>query len=244
MYKICLILMTVLTLTFMCGCASSAYTCQTAEKEYAALKEQAESSSLTDEERYLMYARIFENISSGNTAQAGEFAELLRTMTDHTAEFSDEEVFHLAKDYAKLFNQLAEDSTVLGINDIRFKSSAQILIDYYGEIRYSVNMMDIQDPWHNGDYTVPYDGSLGKYRMQITFYDSDPSVQFIGKYLPNQVHKLADFSGYSVNIKYVYTPDHGFILYIGSDRPFHVQAQDVTTPTSVIDHLVIQLDSQ
>jgi hypothetical protein len=76
--------------------------------------------------------------------------------------------------------------------------------------------------------SIPYDGSLGKYRLLISFGDSGLTDRFMEKFAAGQVlvlDNVPESFGGSLRAK-IWTPqDHGFVIYIGSDVPFTVKEQ-------------------
>lgn len=123
--------------------------------------------------------------------------------------------------------------TNLGIQDLVVKdaSGGHITLELpYNYLwgRWAVSMVpeDAGEDTSNGN--IPYDGSLGKYRLLVSFGDSGLTDRFMGKFTAGQTLTLdnvpASFGG-SLRTK-IWTPqDHGFVIYIGSDVPFTVKEQ-------------------
>ena len=104
-------------------------------------------------------------------------------------------------------------------------------VGYVDSRGYSTRIMGEKDQEYSGDYLVDYDNSLGKHRVEITFYDTVAAEKFREKYTPGQTYVLTNFPGESQNplkLKGVYTPGHKFILYIGSDTPLEIKEQAFT----------------
>lgn len=104
-------------------------------------------------------------------------------------------------------------------------------VGYVDSRGYSTRIMDEEDQEYVGDYLVDYDQSLGKYRVEIAFYDTVAAEKFCKQYTPGKTYELTKFPGDSQNplkFKGVYTPGHKFILYIGSDVPLEIKEQAFT----------------
>lgn len=72
-----------------------------------------------------------------------------------------------------------------------------------------------------GDGMVDYDGSLGEYRIMITFGDLAPHKSIGNKNNENGIFELKN-SEVLLKAKIAFPSDHGFVLYIGSDTPIHI----------------------
>ena len=84
---------------------------------------------------------------------------------------------------------------------------------------YSVRTVSKDEGEYLGDGMVDYDGSIGKHRIIIEFGDLALAERILEKADENGVIELAD----GVWAKRAVPADHGFVLYIGSDRPISVE---------------------
>jgi len=205
--------------------------------DFDQLREQVEGNTVTeiDREIALRHAELFKRIADGEAGREKEYAQLLKTITDNTIEFSDNEVFIIADDFAKIFSDIAEGNVDFGIQEVKVveDSSKELLliIDYIDVRGYSVRMIDGDEMVYFGERLVEYDGSLGKHRIKITFYESHASERFAEQYPLWNAHELksvpADLGGI-LKIKGTYSPEHAFVLYIGSDELISISEQDFT----------------
>lgn len=204
------------------------------DREFAALQGKMNlSEDLTEQEICQRYAGLFEKISEGQRRYQRELADLVRKITNKSIEFTDDEVFVLAADLATVFSEMAQGNADFGIQNIAVKHSDAdtivLQINYIDVPRFSVRVLDESDEWYSPEFLVPYDGSLGKYCVQIIFHDTAICAKFTEKYSLNEIHDLAGVSsvfGHSVKIRAVSTPDHGFVIYVGSDAPIHAATQE------------------
>ena len=118
----------------------------------------------------------------------------------------------------------------IGIQNIRVVShptaAAALELDYLlmAKSGYSVRSVPQSEGEYTGDGMGEYDGSLGPYRILISFGDMDRSEGFRQKYPAGEVITFEDlpehFLGSYLKFKIVSPQDHGFAIYVGSDRPF------------------------
>ena len=224
------------------------------EEEHDHLREQIEkgdavSEGAEDKANALEYAKLFEKIADGAVAQKKEYARLLRKFTENSIEFNDNEVFSLAEDLSKIYTQMAEGNDDFGVQKIKvFEDSSKkksLIIDYINVRGYSVRLMDENEKEYSGEYLVEYDGSLGKHRVEISFYDASASEKFTEQYSIWNAHKLEDVptdSELALSIKAVYTPDHAFVIYLGSDKPLNIKEQDFTKLDRPIGRIEIAIE--
>ena len=83
--------------------------------------------------------------------------------------------------------------------------------------------------------SVPNDGSLGRYQVEVLFFDVQASEAFAERYPAGKIHTLAGvpekWRG-AVRIRIAYPPDDTmFAVYIGADRPIDVS----TCVTTALD---------
>lgn len=88
---------------------------------------------------------------------------------------------------------------------------------------YSVRKVFENEGEYVGDGIADYDGSLGKYRIMIQFGDAEPHDALAKKLSANGVFELTD-EPVLLKAKIAHPSDHGFVLYLGSDTPIHVEA--------------------
>ena len=88
---------------------------------------------------------------------------------------------------------------------------------------YSIRAVPEDEGEYVGDGMIDYDGSLGKYRIMVNFGEVELAESlaesFVKKMDENGVFLLAD----GVHAKTACPSDHGFVLYIGSDKPISVE---------------------
>ena len=84
---------------------------------------------------------------------------------------------------------------------------------------YSIRTVPEDEGEYIGDGMIDYDGSLGKYRIMVEFGDVELAESFVKKMDENGVFLLAD----GIRAKTAWPSDHGFVLYIGSDKPISVE---------------------
>ena len=84
---------------------------------------------------------------------------------------------------------------------------------------YSIRAVPEDEGEYIGDGMIDYDGYLGKYRIMVDFGDIELAESFAKKADENGVFLLAD----GVRAKIACPSDHGFVLYIGSDKPISVE---------------------
>ncbi|MBO5280468.1 MAG: M56 family metallopeptidase, partial [Clostridia bacterium] len=85
---------------------------------------------------------------------------------------------------------------------------------------YSVRLVPENEGEYIGDGMIDYDGSLGKYRVMITFGDTDKSKDFVKQLTKN--NNVLEFKNNSIKVKTAAPSDHGFVMYLGFDSPVTV----------------------
>ena len=118
----------------------------------------------------------------------------------------------------------------IGIQNIRIVShptaAAALELDYLlmEKSGYTVRAVPQSEGEYTGSGIGEYDGALGPYRILISFGDTEPSEGFRQKYPAGEVIALENlpehFLGSYLKFKVVSPQDHGFAIYVGSDRPF------------------------
>ena len=222
---ICILMLPLL----LAGCARQASYEQT-QQLYQSLTDSI--ISMTEKECYAAYAEIFDNIAHGSPSEQGKFAQLTREIIDDDVVFEDEEVFDIAKDYATVYSRLAKGNRDCGVQGLKAKSTsettAQLDFPYWGEMWYSVKMVEIGDQWVTGEFTDPYQGELGQYLLLVQFHDADPSMKFMKQYpgLTDHQLRIPRFRpDHEMTLRIIANSDHGYDVYIGSDEPFWVEEQ-------------------
>ena len=243
----------VLAIVLLSGCAGSQiYSYGNAEKKIEKLRDKIVSGQLTELEAYQAQEEIFQIISKGQPSEADRFAGLFRELTANTVLFDNEEVFALAENFAEAYSACAKGKE-WGLQDLTLQStgnsSADIVIAYLGTARYSVKLLQTGDNWYsdpNKSDEEPYQGALGKYLLEVTFYDFLPSRAFLDKH-PTEAHPLGTAftnDGYAFMMKGIFTASHGYKIYIGCDLPFSAEEHDAKTLKNAIGSLSISLSPQ
>ena len=86
---------------------------------------------------------------------------------------------------------------------------------------YSVRYVPEDEGEHIGDGMIPYDGSLGKYRVLIEFGDMEPSKAFREQFPAGKAVELTSAPA-RILAKVAHPQGHGFVLYLGFDVPVAV----------------------
>lgn len=103
------------------------------------------------------------------------------------------------------------------------KDTVELRIKYQFPIgAYSVREVSEDEGEYVGDGMINYDGSLGKYRMMVNFGDIGLSAGLALKFVANDTVRLKTYP-IKINAKVASPSDHGFVLYIGSDKPISVE---------------------
>ena len=84
---------------------------------------------------------------------------------------------------------------------------------------YSIRTVPEDEGEYVGDGMADYNGAIGKYRIMVDFGDVELAKSFVKKMDENGILMLAD----GVRAKTACPSDHGFVLYIGSDKPISVE---------------------
>ena len=190
-------------------------------------------SSMTEDERFAAYAEVLDLIAQGSASEQEKFAQLTREIiSSSTLEFEDAEVFDIAKNYATVYSRLANGDRDFGVQELKVKglsgSTAQLDFSYWGEMWYSVEMVEIGDQWVTGEFTDPYQGELGQYLLLVQFHDADPSMKFMEQYpgLTDHTLRIPRFGpDHEMTMHITANASHGYDVYIGSDEPFYVEEQ-------------------
>lgn len=125
-----------------------------------------------------------------------------------------------------LTNPIDKDN--MGVNSISAKRIGSDVIDLnirysYPTGSYSVRSVSEDEGEYCGDGINDYDGALGKYRILISFGDTEPSKAFREKHPVGEVVELKN-APIKMRLKRVHPQDHGFSLYVGFDSPVVVES--------------------
>ena len=228
------------------GCARQASYEQT-KQLYQALE--ASMVSMTEEERCAAYAEVFDHIAQGSPSEQDKFAQLARQIIDDDdAVFENEEVFDIARDYATVYSRFAAGDRDWGVQGLRIKNTfgktAQLDFPYWGQMWYSVEMIEVGEQWVTGEFTDPYEGEFGKYLMTVQFHDAEPSMEFMKQYPALTDHTLRIprvGPDYELTMHIIGNADHGYDVYIGSDEPFWVEEQYSVRSSRLIGTVSVEL---
>ena len=94
--------------------------------------------------------------------------------------------------------------------------------DYLSGGRW-ISWLSEDDPEYTKTGTIPYDGSLGQYRLMLKFPKTGPSASFRKNHEEGKIYPLEGISGTFENqfhYKVIYPENGGMIIYFGSDIPF------------------------
>ncbi len=120
-------------------------------------------------------------------------------------------------------NEEVDLSAKSGVGAIRVENVSpdeiKLELDYtFGTGGYTVRNVGEDEGEYIGDGMIPYDGSLGKYRVMITFGDIDMTESLMKTFPVGEVVELEN-APIRLLGKRACPSDHGFALYIGYDSP-------------------------
>lgn len=107
---------------------------------------------------------------------------------------------------------------VVEMNDNALELQMAYLLPVGG---YSAREVSQNEGEHTGNGMTDYDGSLGQYRIMIEFGDVEPHAIFVRSMFRDGIYELKR-ADVSLKMKISQPSDHGFVLYIGSDTPIHL----------------------
>ena len=87
---------------------------------------------------------------------------------------------------------------------------------------YSVRNVPENEGEYTGDGMKDYDGALGKYRILVEFGAVALEDSFDNKKDENGIIHLSE----DMSARVVYPSGHGFLLYLGSDKPICVETKN------------------
>lgn len=103
------------------------------------------------------------------------------------------------------------------------KNNLELKMTYFYPMGgYSARDVAEDEGEYCGDGIKDYDGSLGKYRIIVEFGDVEPYDSFAKKLSEGEIFKLEN-PNIKLKAKIAHPSDHGFVLYVGSDTPIHVE---------------------
>ena len=130
-----------------------------------------------------------------------------------------------------------------GLQTLKIKqlnsNQLEVSCTFVGALKYEVRYVPEDEPEWIGEHMADYDGSIGKYRIAIEFFDTELSDKF-QKQWKERVRSDAfsdviwnineEIPGFSktVKAKILATATHGYIIYIGSDEPLYITEQPRT----------------
>lgn len=196
--------------------------CKALYSDYYALLDDIKCDDVSERERYLRMSKIFRGIWEGREQEKAELEKLFVKITDNSLYFDDVGVFETARYLSDFYYQLSKGNDTSGIDHISITDNS-ISMEYINVKKYEVKMLSSEDKEIFGDTEVEYNGELGEYRIQITFFDAKPASNFLKKHKAGSVYEVDGYNDvYNLKFKWRYNADHGFVLYFGSDKPLNV----------------------
>ena len=125
------------------------------------------------------------------------------------------------------YNIFVDEGSIVTDISVKTKNtdSAELIIKYrLGCGGYSVRVVPEDEGEYIGDGIIDYDGSLGQYRMMVDFGDIEPSTAIALKFA---VEKTIILKNHPIEIraKIAHPSDHGFVLYLGFDKPISIDEE-------------------
>ena len=102
---------------------------------------------------------------------------------------------------------------------------------------YSVRNVADDEGEYTGDGVSDYDGALGEYRILISFGDVALKDSYRDKMDEKGIIRLSR----DMRARVAYPSDHGFVLYVGSDKPISVETTSSERLNPVIGRLKISI---
>ncbi len=196
--------------------------CKALYSDYYDLLDDIKCDDVSERERYLRMSKIFRGIWEGREEEKAELEKLFVKITYNSLDFDNVGVFETARYLSDFYYQLSKDNDTSGIDHISITDNS-ISMQYINVKKYEVKMLSSEDKEIFGDTKVEYNGELGEYRIQITFFDAKPASDFLKKYKVGSVYEVDGYNDvYNLKFKWCYNSDHGFVLYFGSDKPLNV----------------------
>lgn len=112
--------------------------------------------------------------------------------------------------------------TQISIKD-KMDNTVELQIKYlFASGSYSVHNISENEGEYTGDGMKDYDGALGKYRILIEFGDVALEESFANKKDENGIIQLSE----DMRARVAMPSDHGFVLYVGCDKPISVETKE------------------
>ena len=105
---------------------------------------------------------------------------------------------------------------------------ATLTFKYLDITGYSVRIVSEDEGMYIGDGMIPYDGSLGKYRVMISIYDASPNSEGFAKEL-----KTLGAINSHLNVRTAYPDDSTIVIYICSDHPLIAEEKEGFKPNAL-----------
>ena len=111
--------------------------------------------------------------------------------------------------------------TQISIKD-KMDNTVEFQIKYlFASGGYSVHNISENEGEYTGDGMKDYDGALGKYRILIEFGDVALEESLANKKDENGIIQLSE----DMRARVAMPSDHGFVLYVGCDKPISVETK-------------------
>ena len=125
------------------------------------------------------------------------------------------------------YNGFADEGSVITDISVKTKNtdSSELIIKYrFGCGGYSVRVVPEDEGEYIGDGMIDYDGALGKYRMMVDFGDIEPSTAIALRFAVAKILILQN-QPIEIRAKIAHPSDHGFVLYLGFDKPISIDEE-------------------
>ncbi len=201
--------------------------------DYQKMREKVENGeSVSGREMSKKYVKWLGKIADRTVSDQAQAAELLRIITDNYIEFEDAEVYDWAAELKEFYKYMADGFDDFGVQSFALNKndsgnfSAQI--GYMGEGSYKVSLLSEEEPEIAPDTCIEYDGSIGKYRVLIEFYNIDVTDELLKQHSFWDVKTLyedPDDPDAFVKMKCVPMHERGVAFYLGSNKPIEPAEQ-------------------
>ncbi|MBQ6183536.1 MAG: hypothetical protein IJK33_06580 [Clostridia bacterium] len=119
----------------------------------------------------------------------------------------------------------AKENEFYGIKTIEATAqqagSYAIRIDCTSYRQFEISYADKNEEAYNGERQLPINSDLGEYVIKVHLMDTPNVSESFGKgHKIWTTYELTE-TGDQLRYMYCYTPDHGVLVYIGSDVPMH-----------------------
>lgn len=114
--------------------------------------------------------------------------------------------------------------TQISIKD-KAEGTVELRMNYlFASGGYSVRSLSTDEGEHTADGIKAYDGALGKHRILIKFGDVALANSVCSKRDENGIIQLSN----EMRARVAMPSDHGFVLYVGCDKPISIEAIEGT----------------